>query len=314
VANAVGGGDTLSGGGVLSTTLIGDAFNLGNRAQGGDDVITAAAQLGAAEAYGDGLTMTGHARGGADAIEVSGRSTLAYGDARTLAGHAEGGADSILVAAGGLGSESYGDAALMTDHAAGGNDHLQANTGAQFTRLVGDAGTMDGFARGGDDTLTTTEAPRAVVPYLADLYGDALFLRENARGGDDLLQGTTAFDSTLYGDGLELQDHAVGGDDTLTGGAGSDVMWGDAAVVGPQARTGTDLFVVTVGGHDQIMDFEPAKDRIELAGFGVDSFDAVLGRLQTTADGVLVSIDAADDLLIRGVTASQLGPGDFLFA
>jgi Ca2+-binding RTX toxin-like protein len=173
---------------------------------------------------------------------------------------------------------------------------------------------MQGFARGGDDTLTTTEAPRGPAAYSADLYGDGLLLSGHARGGDDVLQGTTAFDSNLYGDALELRDQAVGGNDTLSSGAGSDRMWGDAAVVGPNARTGADLFIVTAGGHDQVMDFEPGKDVIELAGVGVDSFQALSGQLQTTPDGVLISFNAIDDLLIRGVTASQLGAGDFLFA
>jgi hypothetical protein len=151
---------------------------------------------------------------------------------------------------------------------------------------------------------------RRFEPFQIDLYGDAVQLSGHARGGNDSLQGSSDFDSTMYGDGRVLLGHAVGGDDTLSSHEGSDIMWGDAAVVRPYAQTGADLFQVTAGGHDQIMDFEPGKDRIEVQGFA--NFQDLVSHFEPTADGVLISFDASDDVLVRGV--SQLSSGDFLFA
>ena len=82
---------------------------------------------------------------------------------------------------------------------------------------------------------------------------------------------------------------------------------------GPNATTGADLFVFhPLNGHDQIMDFEPGKDRIELDGFGLTGFQDLASHLQTTPDGVLISLDAAN-ILVRHVTVAQLGAGDFVF-
>jgi Ca2+-binding RTX toxin-like protein len=115
----------------------------------------------------------------------------------------------------------------------------------------------------------------------------------------------------MYGDGAQLLDHASGGNDTLISAEGSDVIWGDASVVGRRAATGADLFVIPAGGHDQIMDFQPGKDHIELFSFA--SFQQLSPQLQDTGDGVLIAFGPNSDLLIRGVTAGQLSAGDFIF-
>jgi hypothetical protein len=307
IANAVGGNDTLVENTLNSTSIIGDAVTMANKAQGGDDLIGAFAAFDAT-ATGDAVIMSGRSKGGDDAIAVEGRSVLVYGDAETMSNQAQGGDDRITVEAA-QGGAAYGDALVMTGQAHGGNDHLEANIGTSGTKLVGDAETMSGHAVGGDDVLTT-EFVRRFEPFQIELYGDAVRLTGHAHGGNDSLQGSSDFDSTMYGDGRELLGHAVGGDDTLSSNEGSDIMWGDAPIVGPLAQTGADLFVVRAAGHDQIMDFEPGKDHIEVQGFA--NFQDLSSLFQPTADGVLISFDPNDDVLVRGV--SQLTASDFLFA
>jgi hypothetical protein len=277
---------------------------------------------GAPILIGDALTITDHGQGGDDVFIVpaviGALSEIAYGDAETMSGHARGGADQIDVSAG-FNAIGVGDAWLMIGHAVGGNDVLTGFvSGRGQPVLYGDANTMSGHALGGDDTLTAQAGSGGV------LYGDAYTLTANAHGGDDLLVGGANLsgadpyhpNNRMYGDGQELLGNAHAGDDTLVSGQGSpDLMWGDAAVVGPNATRGDNLFVFAPqNGHDQIMDFQPGKDRIELDGFGFSGFQDVAKLFQSTPDGALISFDANDDILVRGVAANQLGPGDFLLA
>ncbi|HKT53630.1 MAG TPA: hypothetical protein VJP88_04215 [Caulobacteraceae bacterium] len=300
--------------------IVGDAPAIGGQAAGGADTLTAPG-AGTPFLIGDALTIAGHGQGGDDVFLVAPGASVtetAYGDAETMSGHAHGGADQITVA-GGFDAVGYGDAFLMTDHAIGGNDVLTGFvSGRGQPVLYGDAQTMSGHAQGGDDTLTAQAGSGGVM------YGDAYTLKDRAHGGDDLLVGApnlTGADpyhpnNRMYGDGQELLGDAHAGNDTLVSGLGSpDLMWGDAAVVGPNAVRGDNLFVFAPqNGHDQIMDFQPGKDRIELEGFGFGGFNDVAKLFQTTADGTLISLDANDDILLRGVAAKQLSPHDFIFA
>lgn len=298
-------------------TVVGDARNLLAHAAGGDDVITNFA-FGAATAIGDAVTISGYARGGDDVVRAGSRGgAAALGDAVSMWGHAHGGNDTVL-AQSDFAATAYGDADTMSGHAVGGNDSLTGSNAHGSVTLIGDAETMADHVRGGGDTL----AGRAGYP--AEMFGDAKTLTGSARGGDDLLVGGANIPegapfsgpNYLYGDGLALLDHAHAGDDTLVSGQGADdIMWGDAAIIGPHAVRGQNLFVFgPQNGHDQIMDYRPGVDRIELVGFGFSSFQEVASYLQTTPDGVLLSFDAGDDILLRGVSMGQLTGRDFVLA
>ena len=282
---------------------MGDAAALLDHARGGDDSLTNLlpnATFGDPTVIGDALTMTKHAVGGDDTLRAggaNGANPVAYGDALEMNGHALGGNDQISVAATFAQATGYGDAKTMSGHAQGGNDSLSGSAPGPFA-MYGDAETMSGFAHGGADTLDTGG------------YGDARTLNDHAQGGDDVLYG--GFQNPLYGDGLELLGHAQGGNDTLISGAGADTMYGDAQTVAPGARTGADLFVFSPpNGQDQIMDFEPGKDHIELKGSGFTSFQDLASHIQDTVAGSLISFDASDSILVANV--HQLGAGDFVF-
>jgi len=47
-------------------------------------------------------------------------------------------------------------------------------------------------------------------------------------------------------------------------------------------------------------------------GFGAATFQDLAARFQASDGGVLIPVDANDDLLVRGVTAAQLSATDFI--
>ncbi len=82
------------------------------------------------------------------------------------------------------------------------------------------------------------------------------------------------------------------GNDTLDGGAGDDVLTGGS---------GADTFVFGVGsGQDVIEDFSIAEDIIRIDG-QLPSFE-----ISDTADGVLLLLGGGDQVLVKGVAASEL--------
>ncbi|CAN7258355.1 Ig-like domain-containing protein [Phenylobacterium sp. LjRoot225] len=314
IADQAGGGDdyvkAVADNGAGIATSLGDALTLSGYATGGDDYVVALG-LRRSVAIGDANSLTDHAHGGNDLVKPTwlghaGHDTWGYGDARTMSGYAVGGDDTV----GGI--VAYGDAESLTDYAQGGDDLVQGGftyPNFNYSLAYGDGATLSGHAQGGDDTVTGRTA-----------YGDAESLTDNAQGGNDLLLGYDTINpppgaNLRYGDGAELLGAAQGGDDTLVGGTGADQMWGDAATVAATATTGADLFVFSPsGGHDQIMDFEAGKDRIELDGFGFSDFADLSSHFQATSNGVLISLDANNDVLVRGVTVDQLSAGDFVFS
>jgi Ca2+-binding RTX toxin-like protein len=100
----------------------------------------------------------------------------------------------------------------------------------------------------------------------------------------------------------------VGGnfDDTLSGLGGDDHLFGNA---------GNDTFVFTMGdGHDVIADMTPGSDVISLSGYGFSNFADLqsAGVMSLEADGVHLAFDAANEIIVKGVTS--LTSDDFLFA
>ncbi len=263
-------------------TVVGDALGLFGHAHGGNDRINyKAVSMPAQFAFGDALHMGDDAVGGNDIVQAA---IAAYGDALDMAGRAVGGDDLIYAP-----TIGRGDAAAMTDFTIGGNDEIYATTS------VGDADTLSQHARGGNDRL-----------YGTTLYGDAKVLSNDAVGGNDLLNGDIE-----YGDGQQMLDNAKGGDDVLVANV-STIMWGDAAVMGPGATGGRDTFLFRqVLGHNQIMDFEPGKDRIVLEESRVASFAGLTAMTQAVSGGLLITLGPKDSLFIQGV--SSLNPADVVF-
>lgn len=200
----------------------------------------------------------------------------------------------------------------MTGRARGGDDHLRGGDDLiNRNFMYGDGEDLGDDVRAGDDTLVGGDRNAS-----NSLNGDAITLRGHARAGDDLLIGGVGTGDLLYynsmvGDAQVLTDHADAGNDTLVSAAGTnDRMYGDAPEVGPNATTGRDVFVFGPGnGRDLIGDFEPGKDHIELRNFDFDSIDAVLALVEPTAEGSVISFDAANSITILGAVP---GAHDFV--
>jgi hypothetical protein len=282
--HASGGANTLQLNTQNSALLVGDALSLTDHAQGGHNTLSLFALLNG-EIIGDAVTMGGHSIGGYNTIHISGglSQATAIGDAETLNGYAQGGHNNILATGNRTAIVLMGDAMTMTDHAQGGHNTL---TGAEAGFMYGDAQVISGYAQGGHNTLID-----------ATKIGDQI-----------------EFPTVMYGDGLQLLGHASGGFNTLVSGFDADIMWGTAPTVSPLATTGPDTFVFSPpNGHDQIMDFRPSEDVIQLDGFGFTSFADLSSHFEPTPNGVLISFDAQDDILLHGVTANQLTAADFAF-
>jgi hypothetical protein len=183
VGRAVGGDDTLGGGGMAPIIVIGDAVAIAGRARGGDDDVTASGE-GGPIALGDAITLSGQARGGDDSVSAIGGSLgptdgTAYGDSETITGRAKGGDDLVRV---GLGGTAYGDAQTLSGFAIGGDDTFIGSLGiipGWTARMYGDGAELLGRSKGGNDTLISGE-------YTNDqMWGDAALVARTARTGAD---------------------------------------------------------------------------------------------------------------------------------
>ncbi len=123
---------------------------------------------------------------------------------------------------------------------------------------------------------------------------------------DDRLYGHEG-DDTLHGD--DGNDMLAGGegDDILDGGDGKDVVWG---------ASGADTVVFRDGyGHDVVIDFDVAEDRVNLTSGGVETWADVKERLGTDSDGVAVlKLDDGSTLRFEGLAHTDLTEDNFVLA
>ena len=141
--------------------------------------------------------------------------------------------------------------------------------------------------------------------------------------GDDFLAGMRGKD---YLDGGEGDDFLDGGRgrDHLVGGAGDDVLLGGGGTDTLTGGTGNDTFVqdFSLSGRDDITDFNPAEDTIDIRGL------QNISEISVTAEngGTLIDGGTGNTLFVANITPDQLsadnvtidgnaitfGPGDTL--
>jgi Ca2+-binding RTX toxin-like protein len=205
-----------------------------------------------------------------------------------------------------------------------GNDTLHGGSG--LDRLIGSDGddVLDG-GTGGDTLMGGAGNDRFIVDTANDIVADGL------GGGTDEVVSSVDYTLGSYVENLTMVGGADGtgnkfanvltgsdqanrldggiGDDRLVGGRGDDMLTG-----GRDA----DTFIFKAGfGHDVITDFNASlggRDVVEFdAGIFADA-GAMLAHSTDTADGVLITADAGNSLLIKGTTLAQLAhPEDFHF-
>jgi Ca2+-binding RTX toxin-like protein len=150
------------------------------------------------------------------------------------------------------------------------------------------------------------------------LFGDSDDDFVDGAAGTDTVNGGTGSDSLEGGDGNDLL-FGDDGNDSLSGGLGNDVLDGgvgdDTLVGGPGADTitggfGSDRFKFTQtgdssGASDQIMDFDPLYDRIDLGEIDANG--------QTSGNGIFSFIgDSPFSVRSAGQLRYEAGPNGLL--
>jgi Ca2+-binding RTX toxin-like protein len=238
--------------------------------------------------------------------------------AKTLLG---GEGDDSLV--GGTGSDrlsGYGGSDVLVGE--DGNDWMSGGAGHDV--LFGGAGADTMLGGVGDDI------------YYVDNLGDVV--SESVNAGKDEVRSSISYtlgsnvedlglNGAVDGTGNKLDNHITGSSaaNALNGGIGRDVLEGGA---GNDTLTGgrdSDTFVFKAGfGYDVVTDFAAANSYSaigpshDILQFDKDIFaDAadLLAHSVDTVEGVLVTADAGDSVLVKSTTLAQLQahPEDFLF-
>lgn len=219
----------------------------------------------------------------------------------------------------------------------GGNDTLQAGDGADV--LSGGDGNdilepgngNDSVSGGSGDDIVNGGPDNDIV---LGGQGDDLV---NGGPGNDIVCGESGRDTVSGGDG---NDCASGGSeaDTVNGGAGNDTIHGDAGddfLLGREdddwifggtgndylrgdegfdtliGGDGNDIFYFgVISGQDEVRDFTPGADRLDMRGMGLSSWALVDAHADDTAAGIVIEFDN-NQVLLRGV--HTIAASDFLF-
>jgi Ca2+-binding RTX toxin-like protein len=201
---------------------------------------------------------------------------------------------------------SNGDDVLIggdgEDQINGGNGNDTVVGGAGDDALVGGNGNDLLFGGEGNDRLNGGNG----VDVLTGGRGDDNL---QAGNGDDGLAGDEGNDMLLGGNGDDTMNGGEG-DDSLRGGNGTDILEGGAGVDSLTGGNGTDTFAFrTDFGTDIVNDFRAVGLTHDILQFDTslfaDEFD-LFTHSADTADGVLITSDFGDTLLVNNVTIAQL--------
>lgn len=209
---------------------------------------------------------------------------------------------------GGAGNDVIGSGS-QHDWIEGGSGNDTASGGFGFDSVYGgvgndqlagsfDADTVDG-GEGDDDMGGGTGNDY--------MYGGAGNDLMGAGDDDDFVFGGAGNDFLGGGSGNDQMFGGVG-DDRLNGGSGNDTLTGG---------TGADRFIFNAyfsGERDTVTDFEDGIDRIQVHGLTGANLAARFAQMSIsdTSGGALIVVNG-QEILLEGVTASQLTISDFIF-
>jgi len=119
-------------------------------------------------------------------------------------------------------------------------------------------------------------------------------------GGGEVMTGT-GFDDLLDGNG---------GADQLSGGLGADILMDGAGIDQMTGGQGADIFVLSYDGQsDQILDFQPGIDQLDLSGWPM-FYSAGQATLTSTVDGCVLQF-GAEQLVLTSWSRTALTIADF---
>ena len=254
---------------------------------------------------------------GNDTLEGGpGRDTLDGGDGTTdTATYADATAAVTVDLTGGSGGrgDAAGDRFISIDNFVGStyDDTFIASE---------DPDNIDGGAHGeGGDTVSyeksgvgvTVSLPGAQTDMTTDSYaiGDTLTNIENVTGSrhEDTLTGDNG-DNTLKGGA---------GDDTLKGESGADTLEGgrgdDTLDAGSDSQTDTLKFA-SGDGDDEIRNFTPDQDKIDLSAFSsIKSFDDLEMRSTNNDANTEIDLPGGGEITLVSVSMDRLDADNFMF-
>lgn len=133
------------------------------------------------------------------------------------------------------------------------------------------------------------------------IVDDAMARPVFGKARDDVMNGTPA-DDVLAGRGGNDRLTGALGADILDGGEGNDKMTGGAGDDTLTGFLGKDTFVFGAGsGDDVITDFDIGTDVMIRDGDRMSLKD-ILFASTASADGMLISFDGGDSVLLKGVS------------
>ncbi|KFG68273.1 peroxidase family protein [Microvirga sp. BSC39] len=191
-----------------------------------------------------------------------------------------------------------------------GNDLLRGGTGAD--RMWGGKGNDTYEVDNRKDEVIEsrgqgTDMVKASVSYSLGKDVENLTLI----GSQHLNGSGNELDNTLIGNSGNNILKGGGGQDILKGGDGADILMGGKGKDEMTGGAGKDIFVFERSGHDTVTDFRDGEDKIDVSRLsGVDSLSD-LAIWQAGNDAVIWY--KFDLMLLKGVTASDLGSNDFIF-
>ncbi|GEO17966.1 peroxidase family protein [Microvirga aerophila] len=202
-----------------------------------------------------------------------------------------------------------------------GNDRLYGHDGND--RLCGDAGADRMWGGRGNDVYDVDDRQDRVyeslgqgidtvmasVSYsLAGTHVEKLVLT----GSADLAATGNSLGNTLTGNAGANVLRGGAGHDVLKGNAGSDTLLGGSGDDRVTGDAGADTFMFERGGgRDTVIDFRHGQDRIDVSQLSGVEQKSDLHLWQYGSDTVIWH--GSDMLVLRGVTASGLDNGDFIF-
>jgi len=218
------------------------------------------------------------------------------------------------------------DGTPAADRLSGGtkDDVLKGYAGND--RLFGNGGNDKLVGGSGDDTLKGGTGKDTLLGQRGNDTLEGGNQTDTLKGGigKDTLDGGLGNDK-LYGDVGNDALNGGAGKDKLWGGAGNDMLRGNAGNDRLEGGAGDDVLIGGTGGDtfvfgrgdDRLRDFDTdqAGEVIDLDDArGIRNFaDLISNHAADTRGGMLITDDAGNSLLLKGIETSDLQADDFLF-